>query len=162
VSLPKTAEPIEMLFGLWARRGPRNRALDESPEVLRDVAMTTNFGTNIALTGFVRMIATRQMERGLSGRPTDCRYCRYLSPKVRRCHGNQFLAFCIWGAHWCHLANTTEPSVRCGDAALCQITLTTCCVLCVHDRVSVVSALLLCMVVAFKLTTIMQITAGNQ
>ena len=29
-----------------------------------------------------------------------------------------------WGAHWCHLVNTTEPS-KC-NAALCQITLTTC------------------------------------
>jgi len=29
-------------------------------------------------------------------------------------------------AHWRHLANTTEPSVCGGDAALCQITLTTC------------------------------------
>jgi len=24
-----------------------------------------------------------------------------------------FLTFYIWGAHWCHLANTTEPSM-CG------------------------------------------------
>ena len=32
---------------------------------------------------------------------------------------------CI-GTHWRHLANTTEPSVCCGDAALRQITLTTC------------------------------------
>jgi len=30
-------------------------------------------------------------------------------------------------AHWRHLTNTTEASVCCGDAALCQITLTTCC-----------------------------------
>ena len=30
------------------------------------------------------------------------------------------------GAHWCHLANTTEPSMCGGDATLCQITLTTC------------------------------------
>ena len=37
-----------------------------------------------------------------------------------------FLAFYIWGAHWRHLKNTTEPSVCGGDAALCQITLTTC------------------------------------
>jgi len=29
-------------------------------------------------------------------------------------------------AHWRHLANTTEPSVCGGDAALCQITLTIC------------------------------------
>jgi len=31
------------------------------------------------------------------------------------------------GAHWRHLANTTEPSMCGGDAALCQITLITCC-----------------------------------
>jgi len=36
------------------------------------------------------------------------------------------LAFYTWGAHWRHLANTTEPSMCGGDAALCQITLTTC------------------------------------
>jgi len=35
-----------------------------------------------------------------------------------------------WGAHGRHLANTTEPSMCCGDAAFCQITLTTC-LLCV-------------------------------
>jgi len=30
------------------------------------------------------------------------------------------------GAHWRQLANTTEPSMCGGDAALCQINLTTC------------------------------------
>jgi len=41
-----------------------------------------------------------------------------------------FLGFYIWGAHWRRLKNTTEPSMCGGDAALCQITLTTClCVL---------------------------------
>ena len=34
--------------------------------------------------------------------------------------------FLYMGAHWRHLANTTEPSECSGDAALCQITLTTC------------------------------------
>jgi len=43
-----------------------------------------------------------------------------------RCHGKHFLAFYIRGAHWRHSANTTEPSVCGGDAALCQIALTTC------------------------------------
>ena len=61
VSCAKTAEPIEMPFGLWAWMGPRNHVLDGSRKVLRDVAMTTNFGTKIAITGFVRMIATRQL-----------------------------------------------------------------------------------------------------
>ena len=43
--------------------------LDGSPDVLRDVAMATNFVTKIATTGFVRTIATTQlvMCRGLYG-----------------------------------------------------------------------------------------------
>jgi len=28
--------------------------------------------------------------------------------------------------HWCHMVNTIEPSVCSSDAALCQITLTSC------------------------------------
>jgi len=66
--------------------------------------MATNFGTKIVITGFVTMIATRQLviERGLSGLPTECRYSRHLAPQGR-CHGNHFLAFYIWvhiGATW--------------------------------------------------------------
>ena len=62
----------------------------------------------------------------MSGQPTKCRYCRYIATK-RRCHGKHFLAFYICsGAHWCHPANMTEPSVCGGGAALCQITLTAC------------------------------------
>jgi len=33
----------------------------------------------------------------------------------------------IWSAYWRQIANTTELSVYGGNAALCQITLTTCC-----------------------------------
>ena len=40
-------------FGLWARMGRRNRVLDEDLEVLRDVAMATNFGQKLLVTGFV-------------------------------------------------------------------------------------------------------------
>ena len=47
----KTAEPIGMPFGLWARMGRRNHVLDGGPYVLRDVAMATNFGTQFAITG---------------------------------------------------------------------------------------------------------------
>jgi len=54
VSCAKTGEPIEMPFGLWARMGPRNHVLDESLQVLRDVAMATNFVTQFAINGFVR------------------------------------------------------------------------------------------------------------
>ena len=36
-------EPIKMSFGLWARMVPRNHVVDGGPDVLRDVAMATNF-----------------------------------------------------------------------------------------------------------------------
>jgi len=40
----KTAEPIEMPFGLRTWVGPRNHVLDGGPAVLlRDVAMATNY-----------------------------------------------------------------------------------------------------------------------
>jgi len=47
--LKKTAEPIGMPFGLWARMGRRNHVLDGGPWMLRDIAMATNFGTKIAI-----------------------------------------------------------------------------------------------------------------
>ena len=49
----KTAEPIEMPFGLWVRIGRRNHVLDGGPPLLREVATATNFGTHFAITGFV-------------------------------------------------------------------------------------------------------------
>jgi len=55
----KTAAPMKMPFGLWAPMGPRNHVLDGSPQKLLDVAMATNCGTKIAITGLVRTIATR-------------------------------------------------------------------------------------------------------
>jgi len=44
---------MEMLFGLCARMDCRNHLLDGGPEVLRDVAMATNFGTQFVITGFL-------------------------------------------------------------------------------------------------------------
>jgi len=45
----KTAEAIEMPFVLWARMDRRNHVLDGGPEMLRDVAMATNFGAQFAI-----------------------------------------------------------------------------------------------------------------
>jgi len=42
-----------MPFALWAWMGPGNHVLDAGPDVMRDVAMATNFGTKIAITGCV-------------------------------------------------------------------------------------------------------------
>jgi len=47
----KTSEPIEMPFGLWARIALGIICIRWGPEVLRGVAMATNFGTQFAITG---------------------------------------------------------------------------------------------------------------
>jgi len=49
VSCAKTAEPIEIPFGLWAQMSPRNNVLDGSLQVVRDIAMATNFGMQFAI-----------------------------------------------------------------------------------------------------------------
>jgi len=68
----KTAEPIEMPFGLWATMGCRNHVFDKGPAVLRYVAMATNFWTQFAITGFVGynlgcMIASNTMFNSRGG-----------------------------------------------------------------------------------------------
>jgi len=47
------AERIDVPFGLWGQMSHRNHILDGGPEVLRDVAMASNFGTKIAITVFI-------------------------------------------------------------------------------------------------------------
>jgi len=47
------------------------------------------------------------------------------TPQLRDIDMATILSIYIWSVQWRHLANTTEPSVCCGDAALCQVTLTT-------------------------------------
>jgi len=59
---------------VWAEGsdGPKEACVRKGPEVMRDIAMATNFQTQVAITGFVWMIATRWlvMEGGLSGWPS--------------------------------------------------------------------------------------------
>jgi len=108
-----------MPFGLWAQMGRRNRVLDGVPVVLRDVAMATNFATQFAITGFVGYnfgcMAASDLLFDSDG--------RFRGQSIQRRHGRDRVSK---GAHWSHLANTTEPSMCGGDAALCQITLTAC------------------------------------
>jgi len=49
----KTAEPVEMPFGLWARKGPRNHVLDGRPAVLRALPWQPILGLKLLSTGFV-------------------------------------------------------------------------------------------------------------
>jgi len=77
---------------------------------------------------FSCMIASDTMfdsRGGFWGQAMQWRHSWFLGTEGR-CHGNLFLAFYVWGKHWRHLANTTEPSMCGGDEALYQITLTTC------------------------------------
>jgi len=48
-SVQKRPNRSRCRLGFWARMGPKNHVLDGGPAVLRDIAMTTNFGTNIAI-----------------------------------------------------------------------------------------------------------------
>ena len=87
-------------------------------ECLMVVAMATNFGTKIAITGFVRTNMSYWRGMVMEGVWVLSRQNADIADTLNireRCHGNHFLAFCIWGANWCHLANLTEPSV-CGAA----------------------------------------------
>ena len=98
VTYAKTAQPVEMPFGLWAGMGPRNHVLDGGPAVLMDVAITTNFGTQFAIIFFMgcnfgSMIASDTLFGsrvvGFRGQAIRRRHSRHRVSK-RRCHGNQF------------------------------------------------------------------------
>jgi len=105
VSPAKTVAPIEMPFGFWARMGCRNHVLDGAPEVLMDVAMATDFGTQFAVTGFVGynfgcMIASDTLlilRVGFRGQAIRRRHSRDRVSKGR-CHGNHFW-LSIYGVH---------------------------------------------------------------
>jgi len=59
VTSAKAAGPSEMPpFVLWAQMGSMNR-VRWAPEVLRDVAVATNFVMQFALTGFVGCMIAR-------------------------------------------------------------------------------------------------------
>jgi len=69
---------------------------------------------------------------GESGRPRTCaemsggRYTQSDSAGGNTGTARMPIGFTRRDAHWRHLENTNEPSTCGGDAALCQITLTTC------------------------------------
>jgi len=93
---------------------------------LRYVAVATTFWLSMGYN-FGCMIACDTLfysVGGFSGLSYPMKKMR--SSVYRSLPWKPFLAFYIWGARWCHLANTTEPSMCGGDAALCQITLATC------------------------------------
>jgi len=119
----KTAESIEMSFGFglgWAVGIMCQMRVQRCWGALPRQPL---FGFRWAITSVVWWLATRCLILGMGFRGQAI---RWRHKPISRFYGNHFLAFYIWAAHWRHLANTTEPPVCCGDAASCQITLTTC------------------------------------
>ena len=106
-----TDREFEMPFGMWTQAGPRNHVLIwwfRSPRVKWQLWVRKGVG------------------------PGHARACPSVEVLIATQQGAESVRWgcwleCIgWGAHWRNLANTVEPSVCNGDAALCQITLTTC------------------------------------
>ena len=109
VSPAKTAQPIEMPFGLRTLVGPGNHVLwgSRSPW---ERAILGKGASHCKVQGHPTVICEKTAEPiempfgwwartigyggGLSGRPTKCRYCRYPAA-MGYCHGNHFLAFYI-------------------------------------------------------------------
>ena len=112
----------------WAQRN----VSDAGPALLRYVAMAINFGTHFAITGFVGynfscMIVSDMVLDSRGGFSGSCYPMETAEFEVLRDVAiATILSFYIWSAHWRHVANTTEPSICDSDAALRQITLTTC------------------------------------
>jgi len=104
----KAAELIVIPFGMWTWVGPSNHVFDGS----RSVHVKGQFcGWKWAHPGDAQTCPVVCILKATQLRePVHCR-CR--------------LGVLGW-SHWCHLANTIELSVCCGDVALCQITLTIC------------------------------------
>ena len=84
---------------------------------LWNVTMATTFWLSIRYD-FGCVIA-RCLILGVSFRGWSCHEDIARIEVVTSLPWQPFLAFYIWGAHWRQLANTTEPSMCSGDAALC-------------------------------------------
>jgi len=102
VSYAKTAEPIEMPFGMWIRMGLRNRVLDGDPN-------RPGHARRQSAVSCAKMAEPIEMRLGFMTR---------VGPTKRVLGGV---------VHWRQLLNTIAPSMYCGgDAACCQVTLITC------------------------------------
>jgi len=110
LSPAKTAQPIEMPFGLKTRVGLRNHVLDGG--------FRYPMGRD-SFKGFVVMYSNTAVSCAKMAEPIDMLFGLW----TRVGPGKHVLR---WGTHWRHMANTTEPSVCGGDASFCQIALITC------------------------------------
>jgi len=110
VSCAKIAEPIEMPFGLWTRMGLRKHVLDGA-----QIPYANGQWGRTRPTTLCRELCKM-------AEPIDLPLVLWTSVGRRKHKFNrirQVAPMCPHGrAHWRHLANTTEPSICGGDAAL--------------------------------------------
>jgi len=110
VGCVKMTEPIEMPFGLWSRVGLRNHALvwvQIAPcqgAIFRGNDMPMHAGRHSAVN------CAKMVE------PIDMPFWLWMGEPRKHVHT---------GSTW-RIPMNHEPCVCCGDAAFCQITLTTC------------------------------------
>jgi len=171
-------EPINILFGLRTRVGPRNHVLDWGPDPRgkgQCLAMRGKGRPTVKYRDTLRWIVQKWLNRsrcrldcGLGwaqgimyymGPDPTCeatiirgkdipeharRHCRELCKNgwtdrfavrvvdlgaSKEAQVQSYSPGCVNVTHWRNLANTIQPSVCGGDAAFCQITLTTCLIL---------------------------------
>ena len=128
----KTAEPIEMTFGLYIDSGgPKEACIRRGPDPPCEKAVTEERTYHVR---HARRHCT--MSCAKMAEPIDLPFGLWtgVGGKKHKFNGiRQVASMCHhvmthWCgmAHWRQLANTIEPSVCGGDATLCQIALITC------------------------------------
>jgi len=125
MSCAQTAEAIDLLFELWTLVGRRKRKFNRTDQMVPVCSISIVFARWRQSTQRHSAVSCAKMAELIDllfGLLT-----RVSRMKHKFNHICQVAPMCPHGrAHWCHLANTTEPSVCCGSAVLCRITLTTC------------------------------------
>jgi len=122
VSPAKTAELIEMPFGLWAQMGPRNHVLDGVHIPIRRGILGER-APIVKYRDFLPWAVQKLLHQSI---------CRLGCGLGWAKGSTNWIGFARWQmcpprrAHWRHLANAIEPSVCGGNAAFCQTTFTTC------------------------------------
>jgi len=112
-SFGKTAEPIDLPFGLWTRLGRRKHKFNR----VRQVApmCPTTLCRELYENGWTDRFVVWVVHDSVG--PKKAQVQSYSPGGANKPS---------WEAHWRHLANAIELSVCGGDAALCQTTLTIC------------------------------------
>jgi len=126
VTCAKTAEPVEMPFGLWARTSPRNHELYRVQNS-RFPMTRGSFGEKGHPLYSIGTSAVSCAETAeLIDLPFGLWTCVCRKKHKFSCT-RQVAPMCPHEkAHWRHLANTIESSVCGRGVVLCQIALTTC------------------------------------